>query len=188
MICTNCHINTFQSQGPLKSHQELCFKNQAQLLSVPLKGTVTKFTNFKNMLKCPIKIVADFECYQPKCQCSCSERNKKDCKEKHGDDSLICLDERRKDGERLHGKTTDFTAIHKSSGYGFAVVSEHEEVFKTFYEICTFDGDVAKDFIRRLIEVGDMIDEIPSKEMMFTKEDEKNYRNSNTCWICREEF
>lgn len=149
-ICTNCHVKTFRTQGALKTHQELCFKNEAQLLSVPRKGEVIKFRNYKNTIKCPIKI-ADFECYQPMF------------------------------GEK-HGKTSEYTAIiHKPSGYGFCVVSEYEDVFKTSYESNTFDGDVAKDLVKRLIEVRDEIDKIPSKEMIFTEEDKRNYDNDTHC-------
>ena len=54
-------------------------------------------------------------------------------------------------------------------------MSEYEEVYKTSYESHTFDGDVAKDFVRQLIEVRDEIDKIPSKDMIFTEEDEIDY-------------
>ena len=152
-ICTNCHINT---PAALKEHQESCFKNEPQLLTVPPKGTILRFKNYKNIVKCPIKRIADFECYQPEC----SEKS---------------------------GKSTELTAEHKPSGYGFCVVSEYEEAHKSSYESHTVDGDMAKDFVRRLIEVWDEIDKIPSKEMIFTKQDEIGYNNSNICWICQGE-
>ena len=63
LICTNCHLNSFRTPKALEEHQELCFKNEPQILSVPPKGTTIQFKNFKNIVKCPIKIVADFECY-----------------------------------------------------------------------------------------------------------------------------
>ena len=156
-ICTNCHINTFRTPGALKDHQELCFKNDAQLLTVPRKSTILKFKNYKNIVKCLIKIVADFECYQPECA-------------------------------EKYGKSTELTAKHKPSGYGFYVASEYEEIYKTRYESHTFDGDVAKDFVKRLIEVRDEIDKIPSKEMIFTEEDEIVYDDAKICWICQGEF
>ena len=65
IICTNCHINTFRTRKAFEDHQKLCFKNDSQLLSVPPKGTTIQFKNFKNIVRCPIKIIADFECYQP---------------------------------------------------------------------------------------------------------------------------
>ena len=68
------------------------------------------------------------------------------------------------------------------------MVSEYEEAYKTFNEGHTFNGDVAKDFIKRLIEVRGEIDKIPSKEMIFTEQDEINYNNANVCWICQEAF
>ena len=67
LICPNCHINTFRLPARLKSHHERCFKNEPQPLSVPPKNTYIKFKNYKNIVKCPIKIIADFECYQPEC-------------------------------------------------------------------------------------------------------------------------
>ena len=67
-------------------------------------------------------------------------------------------------------------------------MSEHEEVYQTHYEHNTFDGDVAKDFIKKLIEIRDKIDAIPSKEMIFTKQDKITYDNSSNCWICQGEL
>ena len=66
-ICTNCHLNTFRTPTALKNRQVLCFKNEPQLLTVPPKNTCIKFQNYKNIVKCPIKIAADFEYYQPEC-------------------------------------------------------------------------------------------------------------------------
>ena len=67
-------------------------------------------------------------------------------------------------------------------------MSENEEIYKTHYESHTFDGDVAKDFIKKLIEVRDKIDAVPSKKMIFTKKDKITYENSKHCWICQEPF
>ena len=67
-------------------------------------------------------------------------------------------------------------------------MSEREEIYKTHYESHTFDGDVAKDFIKKLIEVRDKIDAIPSKEMIFTRRDEVDYKKTKKCWICQEPF
>ena len=156
-ICPNCHINTFRTPTKLKSHQERCFKNEPQLLETPHPNTFVEFKNFKNIVKCPIKIVGDFECYQPEC------RKKK-------------------------GENSEYLCEHKPSGYGISVMSEHEEVYQTHYEGNTFDGDIAKDFIKKLIEVQDKIDAIPSKEMIFTEQDKIAYDNSRNCWICHEEI
>ena len=136
------------------------------------------FKNYKNIVMCPIKIVADFECYQPECYCECKNRHR----DEH---TLNCFP----NGEcSFEHKSTEYTCDHKPSGYGFCVVSEYEEVYKTSYESHTFDGDVAKDFVKRLIEVRDEIDKIPSKEMIFTKQDEIDYDDAKICWTCPGEF
>ena len=109
------------------------------------------------MMRVPIFIQADFECYQPKC----SEK---------------------------HSKTSKYKAVHKLSGYGLFVKSDYENTFPSFYENETFDGDVGKAFVKRLIEIRDDIENIPVKKMIFTEEDEANYNSANTCWICEGEF
>ena len=68
------------------------------------------------------------------------------------------------------------------------MVSEYKEVYKTSYESHTFDGDVAKNFVKRLIEVHDEIDKIPSKEMIFTEQDEIDYDDAKICCICQGGF
>ena len=156
-ICPNCHINTFRTPTKLKSHQERCFKNEAQLLETVPENTFLEFKDFHKIVKCPIKIVADFECYQPEC------------------------------GE-LKGKNSEYVCDHIPSGYGICVMSNHEEVYKTHYECNTFNGDVAKDFIKKLIEIRDKIDAIPSKDMIFTEQDGIAYEGSSTCWICKGPF
>ena len=156
-ICPNCHINTFRTPTKLRNHQERCFKNAPQLLEVVPESTFVEFKNFKNIVKCPIKIVGDFECYQPECK-------------------------------KKKGKNSEYICEHKPSGYGICVMSEHEEVYKTHDECNTFDGDVAKDFIKNLIKTRDKIDAIPSKDMIFTEQDRITYNNSSNCWICHDEF
>ena len=121
------------------------------------ENTFLEFKNFKNIVKCPIKIVGDFECHQPECR-------------------------------ELKGENSEYVCEHKPSGYGICVMSEHEEVYKTHYACNTFDGDVAKDFIKKLIEIRDKIDVIPSKDMIFTEQDLRTYESSSTCWICQGEF
>ena len=183
-ICTNCHTCTFGLPTRLKNHQELWFKNEPQLITVPPKDTTIKFKNFKNIVKCPIKIVADFECYQPECLCECRRRHK-DEHLKHCIPNGECNFGHKSDCEKKlrdgQGPSTEYTCNHKPSVHGFCVVSEHEEVYKTHYESHTFDGDVAKDFIKKLIEVRDKIDAIPSKEMIFTFRDEVNYHTAKKC-------
>ena len=68
LICFNCHRNTYKNQTELEDHQKTCFKNEPQILEALPKGTIIKFKNYKNIVKCPIKIAGDFECYQPKCK------------------------------------------------------------------------------------------------------------------------
>ena len=137
-------------------HQR-CFKNELQLLETPPPNTFVEFKNFKNIFKCPIKIVGDFECYQLECK-------------------------------RKQRENSEYICEHKPRGYGICVMSEHEEVYETHYESHTFDGDVAKDFIKKLIEIRDKIDAIPSKEMIFTEQDRITFYNSKNCWICQGEF
>ena len=157
LICVNCHKNHFRLPAKLRSHQERCFKNEPQILSTPPPNTFIEFKNFKKIVKCPIKIVGDFECYQP------------ECKEKRG-------------------QLTEYVCKHKPSGFGICVMSEHKEIYKIHYVSHTFDGNVAKDFVKKLIEIRDKVDEVPSKGMIFTKQVKIEYDNSKNCWICQEAF
>ena len=87
-----------------------------------------------------------------------------------------------------HGKTSEYKAKHKPSGYGLYLKSDNEELIKSFYENETFDGDVAKAFVKRLIEIRDEVDSIPSAGMIFTEEDEEKHNLASSCYICGEGF
>ena len=91
--------------------------------------------------------MADFKCYQPECLCEC-KREHKDEHLEHCISNGKCTLKHKSDCKITPGKPTELMASHIPSGYGFCVVSEYEEVYKTHYESHTFDGDVPKDFIK----------------------------------------
>ena len=62
--CFNCHRYSTNSERNFEFHKELCENNLTQICTTPGPGHVTEFENFKNMMKAPVVIYADFECYQ----------------------------------------------------------------------------------------------------------------------------
>ena len=62
--CFNCHRFSCHSKKKFEFHRELCENNLTQICTTPGPGQVIKFKNFKNLMKAPVIIYADFECYQ----------------------------------------------------------------------------------------------------------------------------
>ena len=87
-----------------------------------------------------------------------------------------------------HGKTSEYKATHKPSGYDDKPGITHENTFPSFYENETFDGDVGKAFVKRLIEIRNEIENIPAEKMIFTEENKADYDSATVCWICEEGF
>ena len=71
-------------------------------------------------------------------------------------------------------------AMDKPSGYRLFVKSDYENTVQSFYKNETFDGDIRKSFVKRVIEIRNEIENISAKKMIFTEEDEANYNSSNT--------
>ena len=66
--------------------------------------------------------------------------------------------------------------------------SDNENIIPSYHQNETFDGNVAKAFVQKLIEIRDEIENLPSEKMIFTEEDEENYNSATECWICEKGF
>ena len=62
--CFNCHRYSTSSEKNFEFHKELCENNLTQICTTPDPGELCKFENFEKMMKAPVVIYADFECYQ----------------------------------------------------------------------------------------------------------------------------
>ena len=105
---------------------------------------------------------------------------------------IICADFKiilvpEKNGKQIpKGPYTNKYENHIGWGYGYKEVcvdDEFSKVFKTY-----LDKDVVYNFINNMIEESkyciEVMDKNFYKELPMTKEDNKDFNNSNKCWIC----
>ena len=159
LVCTNCIMNSFRTRKALEKHQEICCLNKPQVVELPWQDNerVIEFKNFHKMMRSPICLYADFECYQPRTY-------------------------------RKQGKNSFYHSTHVPSGYGLYLRSDNDEKLKSEYFNETFDGNVAKAFVQKCIEIRDKCDSLTAEDMIFTEEDELKYNLSTKCWICDKQF
>jgi len=63
-------LNSFTTEEVLKQHNEYCQKNGVAKITLPEKGTILEFNNFKRSTKVPMAVYADFECMTKRIQSS----------------------------------------------------------------------------------------------------------------------
>ena len=163
-ICLNC-MNSFKSQDSLNKHKEYCYNNECVKIVMPPPGSYLNFNKFRYSEKAPFAIYADFE-------------------------SLIRpMDNCDPDPNKSYTKKYQ---KHKPSGFSYYIKSLHEDVFKsvkrTYTRTKKEDPDAEDVFVKWLEEDVKDIANIKPKEMIFTKEDEKQFNKAFSCWICGEEL
>ena len=163
-ICLNC-MNGFKSTDSLNKHKEYCYNNECVKIVMPPPGSYLKFKNFRCSEKAPFVIYADFE-------------------------SLIkpmdnCDPNPNKSYTKKYQK-------HKPSGFSYYIKSLHEDVFKsvkrTYTKTKKEDPNAEDVFVEWVQKDIKKIANIKPKEMIFTKEDEKQFNKASDCWICGEEL
>ena len=161
-ICLNC-FNTFNSPETLKKHKEYCYENESVKINMPPPGTYLRFNKFHHSEKAPFAIYADFE-------------------------SLIkpmdnCDPDPNKSYTKKHQK-------HEPISISYYIKSIYESVYesrkRTYIKTKPEDADAVDVFIKWLEEDVKDIANIEPKEMIFTKEDEKQFNKASDCWICGE--
>ena len=163
-ICLNC-MNGFKSLDSLNKHKEYCYNNECVKIVMPPPGANLKFKNFRYSEKAPFAIYADFE-------------------------SLIKpMDNCDPDPNKSYTKKYQ---KHEPISFYYYIKSFNESVYESrvrgYTKTKPEDPDVINVFIKWLQEDVKDIANIKPKEMVFTKEDEKQFNKAFSCWICGEEL
>ena len=161
-FCLNC-FNGFNTPESLNKHKEYCYNNECVKINMPPQGTYLRFKNFLYSEKAPFSIYADFECF------------------------IKSLDNCNPDPNKSY---TNKYQKHEPSSFSYYIKSFNESVFKSRLKMYTQtkpeEADAAYTFIKWLEEDVKKIAELEKKEMIFTKEEKKQFNKASDCWICGE--
>ena len=164
-ICLNC-INGFKSKDSLNKHKEYCYNNECVNIVMPPENTYLKFKNFRYSERAPFVIYADFESFiKPMDSCDPDPNN----------------------------SYTKKYQKHKPSGFSYYIkcLYENDKIKsekRTYVKTKKEEPDAEDVFVKWLEEDVKKIADIKPKEIIFTKEDEKQYNTTSDCWICGEEI
>ena len=163
-FCLNC-INSFKTEDSLIKHKEYCYNNECVNINMPKPNTFLNFKSFRYSERAPFVIYADFESFiKPIDSC---------------------------DPDPNHSYTKKYQK-HKPSGFSYYIKSLYEDVKKskkrTYTKTKKEKPEPEDVFVKWLEEDVKKIANIKPKEMIFTKEDEKQFDKASDCWICGEEL
>jgi hypothetical protein len=166
--CCNC-LHGFKLKSNLEKHKTNgCDLFEPTRVELPKNTKVgdewikpsIKFKNFNRAFKAPVVIYADFETLNVKTG------------NKHND---------------TKSSTTLIGELPPCS-YGFNVVSDYDELNMGYFSYV--GDDAVKQFISKILEVGDKINHVLSevKDMIITDEQEKEFKKCEECHICKEKI
>ena len=163
-FCLNC-FNGFNTPESLNKHKEYCYNNECIKINMPPTGSFLEFKNFVHSEKAPFAIYADFE-------------------------SLIKpLDVCDPDPNKSYTKKYQ---KHEPVSFCYYIKSFDESVYKSklrsYIKTREEDQDAMDTFINWLESDVREIANLENKDMIFTPENEKEFINALTCWICGEEM
>ena len=161
-FCLNC-FNGFNTPESLNKHKEYCYNNKCVKINMPPTGSFLEFKNFVHSEKAPFAIYADFE-------------------------SLIKpLDVCDPDPNKSYTKKYQ---KHEPVSFCYYIKSFDESVYKSklrsYIKTREQDADAMDTFINWLESDVREIANLENKDMIFTPENEKEFINALTCWICGE--
>ena len=161
-FCLNC-FNGFNTPESLNNHKEYCYNNECVKINMPPTGSFLEFKNFVHSEKTPFVIYADFE-------------------------SLIKpLDVCDPDPEKSYTKKYQ---KHEPVSFVYYIKSFNENVYtsklRSYIKTREQDADAMDTFINWLESDVREIANLENKDMIFTPENEKEFINALTCWICGE--
>ena len=161
-FCLNC-FNGFNTPESLNNHKEYCYNNECVKINMPPTGSFLEFKNFVHSEKAPFAIYADFE-------------------------SLIKpLDVCDPDPGKSYTKKYQ---KHEPVSFVYYIKSFDESVYtsklRSYIKTRESDADAMDTFINWLESDVREIANLENKDMIFTPENEKEFINALTCWICGE--
>ena len=163
-FCMRC-LHCFSREDLLEKHSSDCFAlNGTQKIDMPAKGSKIYFKNYHRIQPVPFVIYADFEALTKKIN-TCHHNNDK--------------------------SFTDPYEEHKACGYGYKVVCHQDQQYSKPVKI--YRGrNVVKYFIESIYrEVSGckrVIKKHFNKPLIMTTENELDFQNSTTCYICEKEY
>ena len=171
--CLNC-FNSFKSPDSLNKHKEYCYNNECVKIVMPPQNTFLRFKNFRYSEKAPFAIYADFE-------------------------SLIkpmdnCDPDPNKSYTKKYQKHEPISFSYYIKCFNDTLCKEifndktKRKQLNTYIKIKPEDPDVIDVFIKWLEDDVKFLANIKPKEMIFTKEEEKQFDMASDCWICGEEL
>lgn len=167
-FCLNC-FNNFSSKKHLREHERICLSKRAVIERIP-QDDVMEFKNHIYQHRQDFIAFLDFECLL------------------HPNNDLK--------------KCTNCTRIRCKCDRSFSEIINHQEPFAYSFVILdakssiiherTYVGaEAATDFINHLMECwNEWIKNLlkTSKDMVFTKKDSINFKSSNKCYLCHQDF
>ena len=163
-FCLNC-LNGYDKPEKLENHKEYCSENESVKINMPPPNTYLNFKNFLHSEKAPFAIYADFE-------------------------SLIKpIDNCDPDPNKSYTKKYQ---KHEPVSFTYYIKSFNESVYKSkkrsYIKEKPEYPDAMDIFIKWLEEDIKAIANIEVKEMIITKEEEKQFNKASDCWICGEKL
>ena len=163
-FCLNC-FNGFNTPESLNKHKEYCYNNECVKINMPPTRSFLEFKNFVHSEKAPFAIYADFE-------------------------SLIKpLDVCDPDPNKSYTKKYQ---KHEPVSFCYYIKSFDESVYtsklRSYIKTREQDADAMDTFINWLESDVREIANLENKDMIFTPENEKEFINALTCWICGKEM
>ena len=163
-FCMRC-LHCFSSEVLLEKHIPDCYLlNGTQKIELPKPGSKVFFRNYHRIQPVPFVIYADFEALTEKID-TCHQNNNQ--------------------------SYTDPYQKHKTCGYGYKVVCHQDQQYSKPVKI--YRGrNVVKHFIesiyREVYECKRVIKKHFNKPLIMTSENELDFQNSTTCYICEKEY
>ena len=154
-------LNAFWTHKSLNKHLEYCGKHEAVKINMPEKGTMLKFKNYHRGERVPFVIYADFE--------SCIK-------------SIHTCD------LNPESSYTKQYQKHEPISFYHYIKCFNSKVYLPIRERSYTGKDAEQVFLKYLEEDIKMIANIPKKNMIFGKKEEKQYEKETRCWICKGEF
>ena len=161
-ICLNC-LNSVKCKQSLDKHKEYCYNNECVKTIMPEPGTYLKFKNFPHSEKVPFVVYAHTEAL---------------IKDIHN-----CDPNPNKSYTKKYQKHEPVSFSYYIKCFDNKVC---EPILRTYTREKPEDEDAMDVFIKWLEEDVKAIANIKPKEMVFTKEDEKQFNKALECWICGE--
>ena len=161
-FCLNC-FNSFDTLESLNKHKGYCYNNECVKINMPPPGSFLEFKNFVHSEKAPFAIYSDFESLVKPLD--------------------VCDPDPNKSYTKKYQK-------HEPVSFCYYIKSFNESVYKSrlrIYIKSKEEDPAAMDtFINWLESDVKEIANLENKDMIFTKENEKEFINASNCWICGE--